>query len=406
MKILLVNKYHFLKGGAERAYLDMARILEQHGHSVAFFSMKHPNNLPTLWEKYFIENIDYQDGRLSFGQKLSLAVKILFNFNAQKKLEKLIEDFQPDVAHLHNVYHQLSPSVIWTLKKHRVPIVMTLHDYKPVSPNYNLFAWGKIWEHTSGFRCCLDRCVKNSFSKSLVCALEKWLHTFLGSYEKVDVFIAPSRFLIQKYQTLGFRREIVFLPNPLGPFEENDKKIKREENTFLFFGRLSPEKGVDTAIEALALLPQDHKLWIVGNGPEKKRLETLTQEKGVASRVTFLGTLYGENLENLKQRAQAVILPSRWYENFPYALSESLQSGCVVVTANIGGIAERIAHQKNGVLFEAGNAKALAEALLSLKSLPLDAIRGRAQESVADLNEEKFAQALLRIYNSLIAKQD
>jgi glycosyltransferase involved in cell wall biosynthesis len=364
--------------------------------------MKHPNNLPTPWEKYFVANINYHDTGLSFQQKISLVGKILFNFDAQKKLEKLINDFQPDIAHLHNVYHQLSPSIIRTLKKHKVPMVMTLHDYKLVSPNYNLFARGKIWDLNSGWRCIFDRCVKDSFTKSLVCALEGWLHRFIGSYEKVNVFIAPSRFLIKKYKELGFRREIVFLPNSLTPLAENKERPAREENTFLFFGRLSLEKGADTLIEAMALLPKENKLCIVGDGPDRKRLEELAREKGVVDRVTFLGSLYGDELEVLRKRAQAVIIPSLWYENFPYSMIESLQSGCVVISSNIGGIAERIVHKENGLLFSAGNAQALADVILSLKSLPLDAIRKKAKESVSDLTEEKFAVRLMEIYNSLI----
>lgn len=402
MKILLVNKYHFLKGGAERAYLDMARILSERGHEVAFFSMKHPNNLPTPWEKYFVANIDYQDERLTFRQKFLLAVKILFNFDAQKKLEKLINDFQPDIAHLHNIYHQLSPSIIWTLKKHNVPMVMTLHDYKLVSPNYNLFARGKIWDHNSGWRCIFDRCVKDSLVKSLVCALEKWLHNFLGSYGKINIFIAPSRFLIKKYKELGFQREIIFLPNSLAPFVENKEMPAREENTFLFFGRLSPEKGVDTLIDAMALLPKENKLWIVGDGPDRKRLEKLARENGIADRVTFFGVLYGGELEKLKQRAGAIIIPSLWYENFPYSMIESLRSGCMVIAADIGGIAERIVHKENGVLFEAGNGRALAEAVLSLKDLNLEEMRKKARESVRDLDEEDFVEKLVNIYVSLI----
>lgn len=403
MKILLINKYHFLKGGAERAYFDMARILTERGNEVAFFSMKHPNNLPTYWEKYFIENIDYHNTSLPLWKKISLAVKILFNFDARKKLEKLIADFQPDVAHLHNIYHQLSPSIIWTLKKHHIPMVMTLHDYKLVSPNYNLFARGKIWDHNSGWRCIFDRCVKDSFVKSLVCALESWLHTFLGSYKKINIFISPSRFLIEKFHEFGFKKEIIFLPNSLASIEENKEETIREENTYLFFGRLSPEKGVDVLIEAFALLPEENKLLIVGNGPDRKRLEKFAQEKGVSERIVFLGGRYGKDLEILKKRAQAVILPSLWYENFPYTLIESLQSECVVVASDIGGIRERIVHQENGLLFEAGNARALADAILSLKSLPLDEICKKAKESVADLNEEAFFVRLMKIYTAIIS---
>jgi glycosyltransferase involved in cell wall biosynthesis len=281
---------------------------------------------------------------------------------------------------------------------------MTLHDYKLVSPNYNLFVRGKIWDHNSGWRCIFDRCVKDSFAKSFVCALEKWLHTFLGSYDKVNIFIAPSQFLIKKYRSFGFKREIVFLPNPLAPLAGNKEMPAREENTFLFFGRLSPEKGVDTLIEVMALLPQENKLWIVGDGPERGNLETLVKEKRITDRVTFFGSLYGDDLEILKQKTQAVILPSLWYENFPYSMIESLRSGCIVIAADIGGIAERITHKENGILFPLGDARALADTILSLKSLPLDAIRAKAKESVLDLTEEKFAVRLTGIYTSLIKK--
>lgn len=401
MKILLINKYHFLKGGAERAYFDMARMLEERGHTVAFFSMRHPENRPTPWERYFIKNIEYQDGRLSPWQRLSLAGKILFNFDAKKRLERLLDDFQPDIAHIHNIYHQLSPSLFWPLKKRGIPIIMTLHDYKLVSPNYNLFVREKIWEHTSGLRCLLDRCVKDSFAKSFVCALEGWLHTLLGSYGKTDVFVAPSRFLIEKYHRLGFRRKIIYLPNPLAPLEKTGEPAPREKDIFLFFGRLSSEKGVDTALEAWTLLGEEKKLWIVGDGPDRERLETLARESGLGKRVTFFGARYGEELERLKQRAEAIILPSRWYENFPYTLIESLQSGCVVIAADTGGISERIRDRENGLLFKPSDAQALAEAVRSLGSLPSDALRARAKASVADLTEEAFARELIRIYESL-----
>ena len=157
MKILLINKYHYLKGGAERAYFDMARILTERGHEVAFFSMKHPENRATPWEKYFVENIEYHDTELSIGRRLALAGKILFNFEAKRKLSELLDEFQPDIAHAHNIYHQLTPSIFWPLAKRRIPIVMTLHDYKIVSPNYNLFVRGRIWEHSSAVRCLVDR---------------------------------------------------------------------------------------------------------------------------------------------------------------------------------------------------------------------------------------------------------
>lgn len=401
MKILLINKYHFLKGGAERAYFDMARMLEARGHEVAFFSMKHPENIPTPWEKYFVENAEYQDDRQSLWKKLALAMGIIYSFEAKRNLEKLLDEFHPDIAHVHNIYHQLSPSIFWPLKKRGIPIVMTLHDYKLISPNYSLFVRGKIWEHTSGLRSILDRSVKDSYMKSLVCALEQWLHALIGSYRKVDAFVAPSRFLIAKFTELGFSRPIAYLPNPLASPAPAFPDA-RESGTFLFFGRLSVEKGVETLIEAFVSLP-GKTLWIVGDGPDRRHLEALVSERGVAERVKFFGTLYGDDLERLKQRAQAVILPSVWYENFPYALIESLQSGCAVIASDLGGMPERIRHGENGLLFAAGDAGALAAAVRSLETLDIDTIRRKARESVTDLTEETFLAHLIPLYESLIA---
>lgn len=406
MKILLINKYHFMRDGGTRAYFDMAKILAERGHEVMFFSMEHPQNQPGSWNEHFVSEVDYNATDLSLWTKIQIAAKIIWNWEAQKKLEALIKKAKPDVAHLHVIYHQLSPSIIWTLKKHGIPIVMMLHDYKLVSPNYSLFVRGKIWEHTSGFRCIIDRAVKDSVSKSIVCAFEKWLHMFLGSYDKIDVFLAPSRFLIEKFRTLGFKCKITYLPHSLAPQKKSQGTIVREKDTFLYFGRLSSEKGVDTLLEAFALLGDEKKLWIVGDGPDRKKLEAMAMEKNIASRVTFFGTRYGDDLEALKQKAEAIVLPSCWYENFPYTVIESLQSGTVVIAADRGGIPERITHGENGLLFEAGNAEMLAETLHFLEKMPLDIMRARAKESVADLTEESFATQLLGIYTALLDKEE
>lgn len=404
MRVLLINKYHFLKGGAERAYFDLARMLEKSGHEVAFFSMQHSENYPTPWEKYFVENVEYQDTPISLWKKLILSQRILFSFEAKKKLELLLNDFQPDIAHVHNIYHQLSPSIFWPLRQRGIPIVMTLHDYKVVSPNYSLFVRGKIWEHTSGFRCIADRCVKDSFSKSIVCVFEQWIHIFLGSYEKVSTFISPSRFLIEKFRELGFRREIVYIPNPLPAPRALPTPLEREPSAALYYGRLSREKGIDTLIQAIASLPHE-KVWIVGDGPDRERLETIAENEKVSDRVTFFGSLYDDDLEQIKQKAKCIVLPSLWYENFPYVLIESLQSGAVVIASERGGVTERIHHQENGLLFEAGNVHSLVAALQSLESLPLEEIRKNARESVTDLTEENFMSHLLAVYGNLLKKE-
>ena len=278
---------------------------------------------------------------------------------------------------------------------------MTLHDYKLLSPNYSLFVRGKIWEHTSGTRCITDRAVKDSYMKSFVCALEKWWNDTLGSYRKVDAFVSPSRFLIEKFHSLGFQQPIEYLPNSL-PSAPASLGLQRVPGEYLFFGRLSAEKGVETVLRALELLPEEKKLMIAGDGPEKEFLFSLAEELGIRKRVTFLGTLSQAELEPYKQRAEAILLPSVWYENFPYTMIESLQSGCVVIASDQGGFRERIKNGENGFLFEAGNALALANVLRSLDGQNLNEIRKKATESVADLDEQTFYTKLLALYEHLL----
>lgn len=410
MKILLVNKYHFLQGGADRAYLDMADILVRAGHEVAFFSMRHPKNLPTKWSEYFVSSVDYNDSE-SAGilKKLRMAFRILWNREAKRNMERLIRDFHPDIAHLHNVYHQLSPSILAPLRKANVPIVMTLHDYKLISPNYSLFVRGKIWEEARGgayWKCVRDRCVKDSYVKSFVCTLEAYLHRFLGVYDSINLFLSPSHFLIEKFREFGFKREIEYLPNPLVSFPKNDADIQASKNApFVFIGRLSSEKGIERILVALKKLDGSSTLHIIGDGPERKRLEDFAMELCISDRVIFCGYLSGVDLERERREARAILLPSLWYENMPYALTEALGSSAIVIAARRGGIPERVHDGENGFLFDPDDVGSLIEKMRiaqTLDNASLWRIRKMARESVVDLREEVFVKNIECMYQRLL----
>ncbi len=405
MNILLVNKFHYLRGGAERAYFDTASILTERGHSVAFFSMQHPQNTSTPWSKYFVSGVEYsEDGQMSLLQKLRVAGRIIWNREAYRNMLALIDEFHPDVAHVHNIYHQLSPSILWALRKRRVPILMTLHDYKLISPNYSLFVRGKIWNHGSGWRCLADRCVKDSLLKSLVCAVEKWVHDMIGSYHLVTAFIAPSRFLAEKFHEFGWKQEIHIVPQPvvsIGEKEMSGGVISSGRH--LFFGRLSLEKDVETLLRAFASLPASECIDIVGGGPDRERLEKLSDTLGLTARVHFLGSKYGEALKDVIAQAKSVIIPSAWYENMPYVVLEALSAGKVVIAARMGGIPERIEDGENGLLFEAGDANSLAEKIRSLANLDMKEMSRKARESMADLSAEQYAHTLEAFYKGLLA---
>lgn len=360
MRVLLINKFHYLKGGAERAYLDTAHILTENDHEVAFFSMLHPDNLDTPWSRFFVSQVDYHDVHAGLGAKLRAAARIIWNHEAAKKLDALIREFQPEVAHLHNTYHQLSPSILWTLRKHRVRIVMTLHDYKLISPNYSLLVRGKIWDHTSGVRAIFDRVVQDSVLKSTVCALEKWFHTLIRSFGTVDVFIAPSRFLIDKFHSLGFPYPITHVVQPIRPFPM--APTGGSGAYFLYIGRLSEEKGITTLIDAWELLQGAVPLKIIGTGPEEPILRE--RAKSIPG-VEFLGYQTGAAWEAALQGSKALIVPSIWYENMPYVVLEALSRGKPVLATRLGGVPERINEGENGWLFEPGQPKDLVRVIQS-----------------------------------------
>ncbi len=401
MKILLVNKYHYVKGGAERAYFDTARVLEDHGHEVAFFSMHHPMNVKTRWSKYFIDSVDYHDNP-SIRQKVRIVKNILWNRQAQENLRSLIEEFQPDVAHLHNVYHQISPSIIATLKRHRVPVVMTLHDYKLICPNYSMYVRGRIWEG-GALRCALDRCVQDSYSKSLVCAVESMFHQLIGIYDRVDAYIAPSQFLKEKFREHGFQKKITHIAQPLFKEDLLESVPFDVSAPILFAGRLSIEKGVETIIRAMALCPGE-KLEIAGSGPEERALKELVRSLGVQERVSFLGHLLGKDLRPRIQKAKAVIITSVWFENMPYALLEALGAGKVVIASRIGGMTERIVDGENGFLFTAGDVEDLAHTIEKISPKNVEDIQYKARQSVQDISPEEYYKKVLSVYQKVVGK--
>ncbi len=416
MKILLINKYHYIRGGAERAYFDMASVLTEAGHEVAFFSMQHPQNIPSKWSSYFVSGVEYEGSeRQGIWYRLRAVARIWWNKEAQTKLDALIRDFGPDVAHLHNIYHQLSPSIIWTLKKRGIPMVMTLHDYKLICPNYSLFVRGKVWEKSKSSRyyaCVLDRCVKDSFLKSAVCSIEAYMHRALRSYEQVDRFIAPSAFLREKFREFGFKKEIRLVSQPILHDSvvdvDNTMTVPSHEAPFVFFGRLSKEKGIDVAIRAMADYDGATQLHIVGTGPEEDALRSLAKELGIEEKVRFLGVKYDKELKDILMQAKAIILPSVWYENMPYVLLESFELGKIVIASRMGGMTERIQDGVNGFLFASGDAQALALKMKQVSALSEDTFRAmsiEAKKSLASLTRHSYQETLESLYQEILSKK-
>jgi glycosyltransferase involved in cell wall biosynthesis len=332
-------------------------LLKEHGHDVIPFSMKHPNNHPSDFSQYFVETIDYTNK--SFFRKVSSATKVVYSLEARRRLSSLLEHSTPDIAHFHNFHHQLSPSIITPLVKKGVPIVMTVHDLKLMCPNYKMLSDGKVCELCKGgkfFNCVLRKCTKGSRSKSLVNAVEMYLHRFLDSYRHVDRFIAVSNFFKRKMVEYGFPEDkIVHIPNYVDATKFKVSVV--DKGYVLYFGRLSEEKGVSTLLNAMGILPSI-PLIVAGTGPIAESLQAEAHHLG---NVSFVGYKSGEELSRLIQECSFTVLPSEVYENCPMSVLESLAYGKPVIGSHMGGIPELINDSIDGYVFKAGNAADLAD---------------------------------------------
>lgn len=405
MKILFVNKYCHPSGGPETVMLQSKEKLESLGNEVILFSMQHPRNLETKYSRYFVCNVDY-NGSNSFLNKAKMSLNIFYSLEARKKMELLLDEEKPDLAHLHNIYHQISPSILPVLKRKNIPVVMTLHDFKLLCPNYTFLRKGKPCESCQGkyfYKAVIHRCVKNSYWKSLVCSLEMYFHRFLKIYQdSVDIFITLSQFSKEKMIQYGIPEEkLLLLPNYIDlPSNGTEKKLGEY---LLFFGHLSEKNGVFTLVQAMEKL-KGVPLVIAGEGELLPALKEYVREKKLDN-ITFAGFLNGKKLEQTIENSLFTVFPAICYHNCPMSILESFAYNKPVIGSNLGSIPELINDGIDGLLFEPGNVEDLAEKIKYLYRHPLLAQKMgiSARKKVEEkYSEEGYYKKLFGIYNDLI----
>jgi len=400
MKVLLINKFHYLKGGAERVYFETKRLLEENGHQVICFSMQDKNNVPCTEENFFVPHVDFS----TRGGWLKKALRFIYYPEAARRLEKLVIEEKPDVAHLHNVYHQLTYSILNPLRKHKVPIVLTLHDYHLIAPDYNLYAHNKIDESCKPhryYRCVLRRCLQNNFLVSLLGAIESYVNWLSNYAAKIDQFISPSKFLANKYAEWDFKPEIKVIHNCLEL--SNFTPDFTPGDYLVYYGRLSREKGVKTLCQAIRKLPEI-KLKIIGSGPEEAALKEYLERKQVRN-VELLGYKEGAELFELIKAARFLVIPSQWYENYPMTVIEAMALGKPVLAARLGGLTEMVTENYNGWFFEAGNIRGLREQIKRIHdNTPLiEQLGHNARRTVEQKNSsEGYYKHIIGLYNELV----
>jgi len=403
VKVLVANKFHYVKGGAERYYFELARILERKGHTVVPFAMKHEMNEPTEYSDFFVSGVSF-DGES--GNSLAKAARVIYSAEASRKIAALAAKARPDVAHLHNIAHQLSPSVLYGLKRRGVPVVQTLHDYKVVCPNYQMFVEGDTCERCAAWKyypAVAHRCMHGSLPFSLVVCVEAYVHQILGTYRRlVDLFIAPSRQLLERVVAHGVDRErIVHLPYAI----ELDEYAPRydSEDYAVYLGRLSIGKGLETLVRAAARA-RDVEIRVLGDGPMADGLRHEVEARSLGN-VRFLGYRSGEELTSIVAGSRFVVVPSECFENSPLTVYEASALGKPVVGSRMGGIPELVVDGETGVLFEPKDDAELADRMTSLWNDPARAsAMGRAARERA---EREFAparhyEAIKRIYERVM----
>ncbi|MBN2144932.1 MAG: glycosyltransferase family 4 protein [Candidatus Aureabacteria bacterium] len=425
MKIILINKFLYPKGGDAICALTTGQLLRDKGHEVHFWGMNHPKNPEYPYKELFIDRLDL-DSRHSVKKQFSIAGKLLYSMEAKRKIEKFIHIVgKPDMVHLHNFAHQISPSILDVFKKFNIPCVMTMHDYKIVCASYLLLSHGRICTRCSGgnyYQCLLQSCVKNSRIKSMLNTIEMYLHhKVLRNYDYIHTFISSSRFLLNTVETMGFKKRIVHIPNFID-LSRVTPCYDAKENSICYVGRLSYEKGVETLIKTFKCMEeekkaqrhrgteaqseknekefQDLKLKIIGTGPMEAALKA--QIAGCQN-ISFLGYKTGDDLKNEIRNSMFCVIPSEWYENNPLSVLEAFALGKPVIGAGIGGIPELVKDNVTGLTFESGNAEDLQEKITTLVKNP-EKIRQMGQNSrkyiEEEFNSEIYYQKLMKVYQA------
>ncbi len=382
MTIILVNYRYYVSGGPEVYLFAVKALLESASVRVVPFSVESPRNVPDGSGAVFVGGRG-GDGEAKFDEikKTPRSLARLFrgavyNPEAERALRALIRREKPDAVYVLQQVNALSPSVFEACRKERVRLVHRLSDFNLMCPRFDFLRAGAVCTDCIGGRyagAIANRCVKGSLPATLVRVFAMKLARRLGWYRGISAYVAPSAFTGRLLAQSGVDpRRIVHIPT----FVDAAAVAPRYGGDYiLYLGRLSPEKGVDTLIDALARMRADAPAVVLGDAESEcgKAIARMVREAGLERRVRFPGFLRGQPLADAIDGARLVVIPSKWYDNMPNAVLEAYAHGKCVVASDLGSLAEMVEDGVTGRRFAPGDADDLAEKLEAVWSSPREA---------------------------------
>ncbi|MFI5011295.1 MAG: glycosyltransferase [Hyphomicrobiales bacterium] len=415
MRLLGVHRLHYRMGGAEAVHLDHLALFREKGWDCAEFAMDHPRNEPSAFEAYFPSYFEPKNARGL--EKLRAVPRFLHSSEARRKFTALLDDFRPDIIHIHGIYHQLTPAILPPALARGIPIAFTLHDYKIICPAYHFFRPGVgVCELCRGGRqwnCAVHRCAQGSFLADSIYALDGLLQWHRGSIrDAVSAFIGPCRFIVDKFAEHGIAREkLHYVPNffettddrPVEPHAVEALRA-RHGPYLLYFGRLSVEKGLSVLVESAKAAGV--RLVFVGEGKEEEALRARAAALGVAAH--FTGHLKGAELWAHVEAATAIALPSIWYEIAPKSILEAQARGKIVITTEIGGLPEMVEDGVTGFVVPPNDPPSLGAAIARVFAMS-EAERSRLGEAargqaLGTFTRDRYFREMTAIYDGLLGR--
>lgn len=393
MKILLVHNTYLCPGGEDVVFWQERRLLQNAGHEVIEY------------QRFNAEIEQYSTAR-----RLTLLGRTTWASDSHRDFTALLRQHRPDIAHVHNTFPLISPSVLHACRNEKVPVVHTLHNYRLLCPAANFFRDGKPCEDcTRGslLQSVVHGCYRGSHAQTAAVALMLKVHRVEKTWTRmVDRYIVLTEFARSRFVEAGFPLEkFVIRPNCVDP----DPGQRTGEGKYaLFVGRLSLEKGAHTLINAWRQLPAHYSLRVIGDGPSRVHLELLAASDGLTN-VKFTGHLPRHQVIEAMKEARFLIFPSEQYENLPLTIIEAFACGIPVVASKLGAMQEVIEDGRTGIFFKPGDATDLARAATRAWEQP-GYVQNLGQQARAEYERKYTAAAnylhLMEIYRSVVAARE